>query len=334
MTIEKIQTILTARHRNQAELTRLEEAHELASRTAEDARRQAHQLSGEITDLATHHEHLKRQGQIPDRGHLERITAQRDALVDTSEKAFADSARLNQAINDLQIAMLRPDHAAVTLDDVLAVQGVIEEKRAALAKIAAAIAGERAKIAAVVVDTAPVDQLQRRLEDLLADGIDDRDQAADIEAVRKQLSKARADLERNRGTTAALVERAEQTIAGLERKRQTLQVELDEVTEPHRHAVRLFLQTEMGTLRESYLQTGHALVGTFARMRALELLSKSAAWIGTVRAFAGDLATLELPQPFDPSGRRDLGLSATPSNAADIASRLRAEHEAAGLKLA
>lgn len=333
MTIEKIQTALAAHHQNQAELTRLEEAHELASRTAEDARRQAHQLSGEITALAAHHENLKSRGQIPDRGHLERITAQHDALVDTSEKAFADLARFNQMIGDLQIAMQQPEHAAVTLEDVLAVQGQTEEKRAVLAKIDTAIAGERAKIAAAVVDTAPVDQLQQRLEDLLADGIDDRAQAADIEEVRKQLNKARADLDQNRGTAAALVERAEQTIAGLERKRQTLLAELDGHTETHRHAAWLFLKTEMGTLRADYLEAGRALIDAFARMRALDLLSRNVAGIGTVRAFAGDVMTLELPQPFCQNGRREPDLSAAP-NTVEMALRcLRAEHEAAGLKL-
>ncbi len=333
MIIEKIQIALAAHHQNQAELTRLEEAYEFASRIAEDARRQAHQLSGEITALAAHHENLKSRGQMPDRGHLERITAQHDALVDTSKKAFADLARFNRMIGDLQIAMQQPEHAAVTLEDVLAVQGQTEEKRAALAKIDATIAGERAKIAAAVVNTAEVDKLQQRLEDLLADGIDDLSQAADIEDARSRLSAARADLERDRDAIATLTERAEQTIAGLERKRQALLAELDGHTETHRHAAWLFLKTEMGTLRAGYLEAGRALIDTFARMRALDLLSRNVAGIGAVRAFAGDAMTLELPQPFCQNGRREPVLSAAP-NTVEMALRcLRAEHEAAGLKL-
>ena len=334
MTTQKIQTVLAVHRQRQTELAQLQDANELASRTADDANRQAYQLNGEIAALNDRIDQSKRQGKIPDRSHLEQTISQRDALLDVAERASADRDQINQAISTLQIAMQSHEHAAITADDVVAVQSEREEKRAALAKVGAAIAAERERMVAAATDDTRVVELQRQLEDLLADGIDDRSQAAEIESVQSRLTEARAALQQDRETVAALTERAERTISGLERRRQSLQAELDGVTEAHRHAARLFLQTEMSTQRAIYLEAGRDLIKAFARMRGLELLSRNAAGIGAVRAFAVGVAALELPQPFDPSGRREPGLSATLSNAADTASRLRAEYEAAGLKLA
>lgn len=333
MTAQKIQTVLAVHRQRQTELAQLQDAHELASRTADDANRQAYQLNGEIAALNDRIDQSKRQGKIPDRSHLEQTIAQRDALLDVAERASSDRDQLNQAISTLQIAMQSPAHAAVAADDVVAIQSEREEKLAALSKVGAAIAAERARMTAAATDDTRVVELQRQLEDLLADGIDDRSQAAEIESVQSRLTEASAALQQDRETVAALTERAEQTIAGLERKRQSLQAELDGVTEAHRHAARLFLQTEMSTQRAIYLESGRALIEAFARMRGLELLSRDTAGIGAVRAFSGDTTMLDILQPFDPSCRREPGLRAAPDAADTALHRLRAEYEAAGLKL-
>ncbi len=334
MTAQKIQTVLDAHRQHQTELAQLQDAHELAYRTADDIRQQINQLNGEIANLTNHHQYLERNGKTPDRGDLDALITQRDTLLVSAEKAGADLDRLNRDMRALHLSIHHPQHAAITTDDVVAVQSEREEKRAALSKVGAAIAAERERVTAAATDDTRVVELQQQLEDLLADGIDDRSQSTEIESVQSRLTEARAALQQDREIVAALVERAEQTIAGLERKRQSLQAELDGTTEAHRHAARLFLQTEMSTQRAIYLESGRALIEAFARMRGLELLSRDTAGIGAVRAFAGDTTMLDIPQPFDPSGRREPGLRAA-HDAADAAlHRLCAEYEAAGLKLA
>jgi len=329
---QNILNALESLHQDQHELARLEEAHELASITADDIRQQINRINGEIATLTNHHQNLERNGRTPDRGDLDTLIAQRDTLLVSAEKAGADLDRLNRDMRTLHLSIHHPQHTAVTRNDVLIVQVDLEEKRGALTKVEAAIAGERERIAAAVGSTAPVDELRRQLEDLLSDGIDNKAQAEAIDNLQARLNAAHADLQRDREAATALVERAEQTIAGLERKRQSLRAALDSAIEAHRDAVRLFLHTEMAHLRASYLEAGHALTDAFTRMRALELLARNVTGTGKFRAFAGDITMLDIPQPFDPSGCKDPALRVTP----DITTlhRLRTEYEAIGLKLA
>ena len=309
-------------HRNQ-----LRQTFECAFAAQEETRQRLNQLEPIISGRRLHYETMQRNGQNPDRSDLDQLIAERDALLLTFKKQEAHVQRINQELRDSEIAINHPIHA-VSHDDVLTVQALVAEKRNALLKTEAAIAEEQQKIATIAIDESPVAELQRQLEDLLADGASDKE----IEKRQTQLHAARAELQRSQEAAAILTERAQQTMAGLERKRQAFRTELDTALQFHREAIRLFLHTTLAHLQADYLKAACTLMDRFVEIRALESLYLNVTG-KKLFAFISDRADITaFPQPYDPSGNHpDLRV---PSKAIETAEhRLKTEYGTAGIKL-
>ena len=309
-------------HRNQ-----LRQTFECAFAAQEETRQRLNQLEPIISGRRLHYETMQRNGQNPDRSDLDQLIAERDALLLTFKKQEAHVQRINQELRDSEIAINHPIHA-VSHDDVLTVQALVAEKRSALLKTEAAITEEQQKIAAIAIDESPVATLQRQLEDLLADGASDKE----IEKRQTQLNAARAELQRSQEAAAILTERAQQTIAGLERKRQAFRTELESALHSHQEAIHLFLHTTLTHLQADYLKAAHTLIDRFVEMRALESLSRYTTG-KALRAFVSNHAEIEeLPKLANASGNHpDLSV---PWKAIETAlHRIKTEYGAAGIKL-
>ncbi len=201
----------------------------------------------------------------------------------------------------------------------------MDEKRAALTRVDVAIEAERAKAdtAFSVAESSTTIALQTRLENLLADAIYGQSQSEEVEKVREQFTKSKAATEREREAASEL---ARHTIAGLERKRQQLRAELDQLIDDHRISVWLYLQTRMADRRAVYLEAGRTLAEAFAQMRAFELLSRNLAGNGmkAIRAFSGDISAFELPEPH---GVREPALRITHAVLDEVLKSIRAEFD-------
>ena len=309
-------------HRNQ-----LRQTFECAFAAQEETRQRLNQLEPIISGRRLHYETMQRNGQNPDRSDLDQLIAERDALLLTFKKQEAHVQRINQELRDSEIAINHPIHA-VSHDDVLTVQALVAEKRSALLKTEAAIAEEQQKIAAIAIDESPVAELQRQLEDLLADGASDKE----IEKRQTQLHAARAELQRSQEAAAILTERAQQTMAGLERKRQAFRTELESALHAHQEAVHLFLHTTLTHLQADYLTAARTLMDRFVELRALESLSRYTTG-KALRAFISNRAEIEeLPKLSIASGNHP-DLRIVPSAIEAALHRLKTEYATAGIKL-
>lgn len=310
-------------HRNQ-----LRQTFEQVFAAQEETRQRLNQLEPRISARQLHYEDAQRKGWNPDRSDLDQLIAERDALLLTFKKQEAHVQRINQELRDLDIAIKHPIHA-VSHDEVLIVQAMVTEKRNALLKTEAAIAEEQQKIAAIAIDESPVAALQRQLEDLLADGASNKE----IEKRQTQLHAARAELQRSQEAAAILTERAQQTMAGLERKRQTFRTELESALHAHQEAVHLFLHTTLTHLQADYLKAAHTLMDRFVELRALESLSRYTTG-KALRAFISNRTEIEeLPKLSIASGNHP-DLRIVPSAIEAALHRLKTEYATAGIKLA
>ena len=312
---------------DQDQQKQLQRASECVSTTNAETRQRINLLDTEINTLRWRYKDMQRNHLNPDQSDLDQLIAERDALLRTAKEQEADIQRINQELRDLAIAIKHPSHA-VSHDDVLTIQALVAEKRSALLKTEAAITEEQQKIAAIAIDESPVATLQRQLEDLLADGASDKE----IEKRQTQLNAARAELQRSQEAAAILTERAQQTMAGLERKRQAFRTELESALHSHQEAIYLFLNTTLAHLQADYLKAACTLIDRFVEMRALESLSRYTTG-KALRAFVSTRAEIEeLPKLANASGNHpDLRV---PSNAIHAAEhRLKTEYGAVGIKL-
>lgn len=324
---DKIEKIFRSISDDKAELSQLNEKYRCAVEEAENRKRAAEQLGQEISLLRSRIEDRKKRGMNPSTDDLEKLIEELDRLSAQVARAEDDKRLINL---EIVAKTAKTDHPKMEKEDVLAVQKAMDEKRAALERVESAIEAERAKAdtAFSVAESSTAMALQTRLENLLADAIDGPAQSAEIEKVREQFAKAKSAMEMEWGAARELARHA---VAGLERKRQQLQEELDRLIDAHRTAIWLHLQTRMAARRTAYIEAGRALVEAFAQMRALELLSRDVAGNGrkVVFAFPGGIAQLELPEPH---GVKDPALRATPVLLDLILKNVRAEFDPIKLK--
>lgn len=192
-------------------------------------------------------------------------------LVEQRDQTAAEAERLHQAIRDHQ----RPPPVTVEIcaQDVVVVQAALAETLAALEKVSSAIAKETARLPQFTVDDSEVVEARRALEDLLADSVDDADQVTEIGAAQVQLTAAESRFFADQARAGAGMETVQRTIAGLERKRETLQVEQAHRVRLVAEAKRLFLKTEIGRATAEYAQAAEVV---FQRLRELAALGSVA----------------------------------------------------------
>ncbi|HRD67918.1 MAG TPA: hypothetical protein PKY50_17400 [Candidatus Competibacter sp.] len=321
-TPDKVENALRSIRLDQAELSQLNEKYRCASEEAENLKRAVYQLDEEILMVRGHIEALKKRGINPNTNDLEKLIEDRDHLSARITRATDEQKQINL---ELTANKSKTNLPRFEKEDVLLVQKAMDEKRAALTRVDAAIEVERAKAdtAFSMAESSTTIALQTRLENLLADAIYGPAQSDEIEEIRAKFIKSKAATEREREAASEL---ARHTIAGLERKRQQLRAELDQLIDDHRISVWLYLQNRMADRRAVYLEAGRTLAQAFAQMRAFELLSRNLAGKGmkAIRAFSGDISAFELPEPH---GVREPALRITHAVLDAVLKSIRAEFD-------
>ena len=188
-------------------------------------------------------------------------------LVEQRDQVAAEASRLHQAIRDHHRAPPIPVEIGVA--QVVAMQADLSETAQALEKVGAAIAQETARLSQFTVDDSAVIEARRALEDLLADALDDADQVTEIGAAQARLKEANTRWAADQARFNADMETVQRTIAGLERKRETLEGEQDRRVRLVAEAKRLLLETEIGRATAEYT---HAAEAVFQRLRELAAL--------------------------------------------------------------
>ncbi|MCB1820353.1 MAG: hypothetical protein KDI73_02065 [Candidatus Competibacteraceae bacterium] len=157
------------------------------------------------------------------------------------------------------------------LTAVLDVLNRQQEHDQALAKLDAAMAVQQKIIDDAAVDHAAVDQLQRQLEDALAQTAAGETPAAQPEVLAEQLRKARADWEKAQAGATVQSDLAQQTLAGLARRREALS---DQVMDHALNdALKAFVISEQDAAGHAYIAASNALVNAYARIQALQAMA-------------------------------------------------------------
>lgn len=193
-------------------------------------------------------------------------------LVEQRDQAAAEASRLHQAIRDHHRSPSFPVEIGVA--EVVAMQATLAETLTALEKVGSAIARETARLSEFTVDESEVVAARRNLEDLLADSVEDAEQAAEMDAAQARLKEAEARYTADRARISAGMETVQRTIAGLERKRDQLEREQARRVRLLAEAKRLFLETEIRRATAEYAQAATVAIGHLQGLAALGFIAQ------------------------------------------------------------
>lgn len=160
-------------------------------------------------------------------------------------------------------------NAALTA--VLDVLNRQKEHGQALAKLDAAMAAQQKIIADAVVDRSTVERMQSQLEDALAQAAAGETPDQEPETLASQLRKAQADFAKAQTAATVQSDLAQQTLAGLERRRDALAQQWAEDTIPA--ALKAFVISEQDAAGRAYVAAGDDLVRAYAKIQALQAIA-------------------------------------------------------------
>ena len=238
-------------------------------------------------------------------------------LVEQRDQVAAEAARLHQAIRDHQRSP--PVTVEICAQNVVAVQAMLAETLTALEKVGSAITRETARLSQSTVDESEVVSARRALEDLLADALDEADQVTEISAAQARLKEAEARYAADQARFNADMETVQRTIAGLERKRETLEGEQARRVRWVAEAKRLLLETEIGRATAEYAQAAEAVFQRLRELAALGFIAQRAVCNG--QPYAARCQNLKAAAP---RGRSANLKSKSPRNRPGNGSRVKA----------
>lgn len=146
-----------------------------------------------------------------------------------------------------------------------------QEHVQALATLDAAIAAQQNIITDAQVDHSAVDQLETQLQNALAQQAAGETPQAAPETLASQILKAKTDFEQAQAAAAVNSDLARHTIAGLERRRETLCQQ--RVRRDMHAALQEFLINEQDAAGRTYVKAADSLVNAYARIQALQRIA-------------------------------------------------------------
>ena len=181
-----------------------------------------------------------------------------------------------------------------------------------LAKIDAAIAAQHQIIAGAVVDRSPVDQLQHRLEDALAQFATGQTPSEPPDMLASQLKKAQVDFDKADAGATITADNARRVIAGLTRRQETLQAMTGTQGHELNAALKAFVISEQDQAGRDYVRAADDLISAYARIQGLQRFAHARQGISRdgPQPFACELELLRRPQNM-PCGE---GIAHSPGN--------------------
>lgn len=173
---------------------------------------------------------------------------------------------------------------------VLGNQEASAAKQAVLNQLHQAIAVQNANAAQLRVHAEHVAELETQREDLLADIATGQDKAAELKALDTRLAQQKKDMA-VQGSQAAI----DQTVAGLMRKLERVQGELQELQGQRPALLRRLLCTQAEALGAEYVTTAFELKALHRRLMGLSSMLDDLGLVPSVLAGMG--AILEIPAP-------------------------------------
>lgn len=198
------------------------------------------------------------------------------------------------------------------LQAVKVVFSAIKARENELATLGAAIAAQHQIIADSVVDRAPVDQLQHRLEDALAQVATGQTPSEPPDMLASQLKKAQADFDKADAGATITADNARRVIAGLIRRQETLQMMPGNLGHQLNLALKAFVISEQDQAGRDYVQAADDLISAYARIQGLQRFALNGQGVCREgpQPFACELELLRRPQNM-PCGE---GIAHSPGN--------------------
>ena len=242
----------------------------------------AQERKREIQDL--HDRELKRTGDAT--AWQERLDAAKKQLLFMEEKRglFLEEANRHQHA----LRSLHPPLLEVSAEALMAAQADLRTAQADVERINAALEKETARLPSFTVDDTEVVAARRSLEDALADAPDDQSTPAILEA-EKRLAEAGNRWRLNDERVATNQSRTQAAIAGLKRKRDQLQAELERRAELERTARRVFLD---GEIRKAHGRYAESVAKTLDCLNDLAALGQ----LAQVEVFNATPHSVQLPK--------------------------------------